>query len=455
MSDLNKLVLTACSIFLSFITVSALAQDQETKPKKSWQARPELCSNWARRNARILYEEKVPEYTLSNPLVMSDGTKVTSDKMWQTKRRPEIAELFRKHVHGRAPIGRPKEMTFKVFDPDSKALNGLAVRRQVTVNFTGKPDGPSMDILIYLPAAAKKPVPTFVLLNFYGNHTIHPDPAIKLSSSWMHGSGRGIVDHRATEESRGSNSARFPVEKILSRGYGLATIYYGDLDPDVHDGFKNGVHEVFDKLIDGKRLPDAWGSICAWAWGLSRAMDYFESDDEIDHKHIAVLGHSRLGKASLWAGARDERFALVISNNAGCGGATLSMRCFGQTVKLSNISFPHWFCDNFRKFDDKEDMLPVDQHSLIALMAPRPVYVASADKDLWADPRGQFLSCKNAEPVYHLLGLKGLEVEDMPALDSPVQKGKIGYHIRTGSHALTEYDWQQYMDFADKHFKGH
>ncbi len=455
----NLLVLTACLMFLSLslITIFALAQAQaqETKSQKSWQASREHSDvATKRRPERIYYERKVPEYTLPNPLVMANGTKVVDAKTWSMKRRPEIVELFRKHVYGRAPVGQPEGMTFKVFDLDHKALNGLALLKQITVNFTGKPDGPNMEILIYLPAAAKGPVPAFVLLNFYGNHAIHPDPAIKLSTKWMRSRGRGVVNNRATEDSRGSCSARFPVEKILKRGYGLATIYCGDLDPDVHDGFKNGVHPVFDKLINGKRTPDAWGTIGAWAWGLSRAMDYFEKDQDIDYKRIAVLGHSRLGKTALWAGAQDERFALVISNNSGCGGAALSRRCFSETVKQINTTFPHWFCDNFKKFNDKEGLLPVDQHFLIALMAPRPVYVASADKDYYCDQRGEFLSCKNAEPVYHLFGLKGLEVSKMPALDSPVQKGRIGYHIRTGKHALTEYDWQRYMDFADKHFKG-
>jgi len=431
------------------ICIQGRAQASEVKAEKNWQARRELSDAAARRRREFIYhEEKVPDYTLPEPLVMADGTKVAGAEMWRMRRRPEILELFRKYVYGRAPVGRPKGMTFKVFDLDHKALNGLATRKQVTVNLTGKEDGPSMDILIYLPARAKKPVPTFVILNFGGNHTIHADPGIKLSTRWMR-SGR-----KATEESRGKSSSRFPVEKILARGYALATIYYGDIDPDYHDGFKNGVHPAFDKLIDGKRAPDAWGSICAWAWGLSRAMDYFESDQDIDQKRAAVLGHSRLGKTSLWAGARDERFALVISNDSGCGGAALSRRRFGESVKRINTSFPHWFCDNFKKYNGKEDRLPVDQHMLIALMAPRSVYVASADEDLWADPRGEFLSCKNAEPVYDLLGRNGLDVKKMPALNSPIQKGRIGYHIRSGGHGLTEYDWQQYMDFADRHFKG-
>jgi hypothetical protein len=422
--------------------------------KKGWKASPELVEKLTKSRSETNYfEEKVPKYTLPNPLKLSDGSRVTDARTWRTKRRPEILELFRKHVYGRAPIARPENMSFEVFDLERKALGDLATRKQVTVNFTGKKDGPTMDILIYLPNASKKPVPAFVLLNFGGNHTIHSDPAIRLSERWMRSKSAGVVKNRADENSRGRSSSRFHVEEILKRGYGLATIYYGDIDPDFHDGFKNGVHPVFDKLIDGKRAPDAWGSICAWAWGLSRAMDYFESDDNIDNKRVAVLGHSRLGKTALWAGARDERFAFVISNNSGCGGAALSRRAFGETVKRINTSFPHWFCENFKQYNGEEGDLPVDQHMLIALMAPRPVYVTSADGDLWADPRGEFLACKHAGPVYRLLGLRGLGVRGMPGLDQPVQKDIIGYHVRSGRHDLTEYDWQRFMDFADMHFQ--
>ncbi|MFH1719007.1 MAG: acetylxylan esterase [Planctomycetota bacterium] len=421
--------------------------------KSGWQASPQLVESLTKRSTEANYrEDKVPEYTLPDPLVMSDGTKVGDAQTWLAKRRPEILELFRAQVYGRSPVDRPKDMAFDVFDIERKALGGSATRKQVAVNFTGKKDGPSMDILIYLPNAAKKPIPTFVLLNFGGNHTICADPVIKLSQSWMR-PGSGVVDNRATEESRGAASSSYPVEEILRRGYALATIYYGDIDPDFHDGFKNGVHSAFDRLVDGKRTGDAWGSIGAWAWGLSRAMDYFETDNEIDHKRVAVLGHSRLGKTALWAGARDDRFAIVISNDSGCGGAALSRRRFGETVERINKSFPHWFCENFKKYNGKEDDLLVDQHMLIALVAPRPAYVASADQDLWADPRGEFLSCKNADPVYRLLGLKGLGVEEMPGLDQPVRKGRIGYHVRSGGHALTAYDWQRYMDFADVHLK--
>ena len=395
-------------------------------------------------------EAKVPKYELPDPLLLENGRRVTDAGTWVSKRRPEILELFTTQVYGRSPAPR-KDMHFEVTDVDKNALGGKAVRKQVTVYFSADRRGPQMNILIYLPAKAKDPAPTFLGLNFNGNHTINADPGIKLSTSWVRSGGKGIVEKRATEQSRGTSSRRWAVDMIVDRGYGLATIYYGDVDPDFHDEFRNGVHPLFYK--DGQTKPTAeeWGSIAAWAWGLSRAVDYFETDDVVDHEKIAVMGHSRLGKTSLWAGARDPRFAIVISNDSGCGGAALSLRRFGETVGRINTSFPHWFCDNFVKYNNNEEELPVDQHMLIALMAPRPVYIASAAQDRWADPRGEFLSGLNADAVYRLLGTDGIGVSKMPKPDQPVMN-TIGYHVRTGGHDVKDFDWKAYLDFADKHY---
>ncbi len=397
-------------------------------------------------------ESKVPPYTLPDSLVMANGKPVVTASDWTKRRRPELIRLFESQMFGRGPSETAK-LDFELLTREDKALDGKAIRKIVSIGMTHNGRKLKAELMLHLPSGSTKPVPVFLALNFGGNHTVHPDPAIPIVTAWVrNNTALGITDHRASERGRGSDASSWRIEEILERGYGVATMYYGDIDPDFDDGFQNGPHPLFYKPGQTRPGPEEWGSIAAWAWGLSRAMDYLESDKDVDARHVALMGHSRLGKAALWAGALDERFAIVISNDSGCGGAALSRRIFGETVERINTAFPHWFADNFKKYNGKENDLPLDQHMLLALIAPRPIYVASAQEDLWADPRGEFLSAVHAGPVYQLLGLEGLGTSEMPGVHQPIMK-TIGYHIREGKHDVTLYDWQRYMDFADLHWR--
>ena len=395
-------------------------------------------------------ESKIPAYTLPDPLITDSGETVSDADTWYTVRRPEIYRSFQNEVYGRCPS--PCEIRHVVVGVSEDAIGGKAVRREVDVVFDKPAKSHSMRLLIYTPKT-NQPVAAFLGLNFSGNHTIDSDSGIMVTDSWVRDRRDATTDgHVATEAGRGASASRWPVETIIDRGYALVTIYYGDIDPDFDDGFDNGIHGVFQDEMNSVPEDEAWGSIGAWAYGLSRALDYLITDPAIDGNRVAVIGHSRLGKTSLWAGASDPRFKMVVSNNSGCGGAALSRRAVGETIGRINSSFPHWFCRNFRKYNENEHACPVDQHELIALIAPRAVYIASATEDKWADPKGEFLSAVRADPVYRLLGTNGLGPDGppdvMPAADQPIHSGRIGYHLRTGKHDLTRDDWLHYLDFC-------
>ncbi len=395
-------------------------------------------------------ESKVPEFDLPDPLTTFSNNKILTSASWAEQRRPELINFFESHVFGKVP-GSAEEISFKVIEKSDSALDGLARRRQIMVTVTKNGKTLNYLILLYLPKKITK-APVFLGYNFHGNHTVINDPAITISKAWsLNNKSIGITNHTLTEESRGMRSGRWAINKMIEAGFGLATIYYGEIDPDKNN-FTDGLHSLFYTDNQNRPARDEWGAIAAWAWALSRAMDYLENNIEVDRSKIIVFGHSRLGKAALWAGAMDERFAGVISNDSGCGGAALYKRRFGETVAQINESFPYWFSENFKRYNNAEEELPVDQHELLALIAPRPLYIASAKEDEWADPKGEFLSAYYATPVYSLFGEAGIPSNEMPAVNSPIHN-TVAYHIRTGKHDVTEYDWDQYIKWAVEQFK--
>jgi len=371
---------------------------------------------------------------------MEDGRPVADLEAWQRERRPELLKLFCEQVYG----NQPPLLAFEVERVESgPAFEGKAEREQVRLWF-GRQDGGKgqqkafIDLLIYRPAHVAGPLPLFLGLNFRGNATTAHDPAIRETASW-----------RKEAWPRGDQALRWPFEQAIGRGHAVATFYYGDVAPDDAGRWRDGVPRVAFPQATGDPGESEPGAVAWWAWGLSRALDYLLRSGRYDPRRVAVVGHSRQGKAALWAAAQDERFTLAISNNSGCTGAALARRCFGETIAVITTAFPHWFCGRYRHFADREAELPVDQHQLLALIAPRPLYVASASEDLWADPRGEYLSALEAAPVYERMGHPaGLGPEPPPTGISV--GGRIGYHLREGKHSITEWDWEQFFRFAQR-----
>lgn len=396
-----------------------------------------------------LDQTKIPPFTLPDPLRRLNGKPITSARTWRNERRPELVDLLERSLFGRIPKGK---VSMRVVERrrNASALGGRALRREMRIHLTTDAGSLHIDLLVYTPSGATGTVPTFLGLNFFGNHTISMDPEVQVWEGWVSNYAvAGITNNRSNDRSRGSVAYRWPVEEIVKRGYGLATANYGDIDPDFDDGFRNGAHALFPEP-QGIRAPDAWGSLAAWAWGLSRIMDALEPDRYVDAKRVALIGHSRLGRTAAWAGARDERFAMVIANN-GLGG--LFKRLYAEGLWHVTTRRPHWFASAVIPFKDATDALPVDNHLTLALIAPRPFYLGTASRDVYANPAAEFLAAKAAEPVWHLLGRRGLAVVDRPAPGKASIEGTIGFHERDGEHDITAWDWAHYLNFADRHLR--
>ncbi|MDL2304193.1 acetylxylan esterase [Bacteroides sp. OttesenSCG-928-D19] len=390
-------------------------------------------------------ESKVPAYVLPDVLLLQNGKKVETKEQWETERRPEVLELFTSQMYGRTPVEKIK-VRYETLTENPNDLGGKATSRQVKFIFSNGQKEIEAILLMYIPNKPKGKVPVFVGYNFKGNHSITLDTTVYYPP----------VFHLVREADhpdwvRGNQANRWCIEKIIDRGFALATMCYHDIFPDKEGLKDHSIVSLFSGYNPASKAPDEWQAIGAWAWGSSRIADYLETEKRIDATKIAIMGHSRQGKAALWAGAQDTRFQIVISNDSGSGGAALSKRVFGETVAIVSSIKPAWFCPAFNQYRGREADLPFDQHELLALIAPRKLYVASAEDDQWADPRGEFLSAYYAGSVYKLYGLSVLPSDQMPIIHQPIMED-VGYHIRSGKHDVTDYDWERFMDFADKHF---
>ncbi|QGJ69901.1 putative dienelactone hydrolase [Planctomycetales bacterium 10988] len=410
------------AIFLLVISVSPSFAQQEAASKRApWQPDPEQAKAFEERRPGIfVHEAKVPEYELPSLLTTQEGEAIESQEAWLIKRRPEVMRLFEHTVYGRLP-GSPDRQEHELLDRDEMALDGKATHETIQITCWNGERTLTFKTELFLPNNGHERAPVFVLVN-----------------------------HRETEEAdptRKTKTGFWPVEEIIARGYGTAIFREDDLSPDRRDALNEALGTLYPRPKDGKGT--TWGALAAWSWGASRVMDVLQTHARVDHRKVAIVGHSRGGKCALWTGARDPRFTLVYSNGSGCGGAALSRRRFGERLAQITDRFPFWFCENLQQYAEREDALPLDQHMLLALIAPRNVYIGSAAEDLWADPKGEYTSLVESGAVYRLFDDSPLSPE-MPAVDEQRTTKMRGYHIRPGKHDLQANDWQYVMDFADQ-----
>lgn len=373
---------------------------------------------------------------MPDPLVMLDGTKVVTKEQWESKRRPELKALFQHYMYGTIPDARP--ITVQVLHEDAKAFGGKATLREVAISGRA---GHEFRLLVVVPNGGKKAA-CFVGPNFSGNHTLVSDRKVAVTAAWMYPN--RAKDNKASAADRGKEKDTWNIEASIDRGYAVATFYPGEIDADRADE-RTGLRPILPKDLETT-------SIACWAWGVHRAVDYLTTFADIDPKRIMAVGHSRLGKTALLAAAFDERIAMAIPLQAGCGGTAPSRGKVGESVKQINDRFPHWFNGNFKRFNDDPTKLPFDQNCLVALCAPRPVLFANAEEDTWANPAGQFEVLKAADATYRFLGAGGLDAKEVPP-SGKLSTGTLGYFIRPGKHSMTRVDWQAFWNFADLHFK--
>jgi hypothetical protein len=389
-------------------------------------------------------EAKVRPYTLPDPLVLSSGKSVRDAKTWWRQRRPEVLSMFETQEYGQAP-GRPSDQHFDVFDKATSAYGGKATRKQVMIHLSKDPAAPRIQLVEYIPATAKGPVPMFLMIGFTAASSMFDDPGILEGAVWNPQSKQRVPASQLPQ------MAQMKVDPLpfLDAGIGVAAFYYGDVDPDFPDGYALGIRALYAKGDETSRAPDAWGSISAWAWAMSRVQDYFETDKSVDAKRVAINGASRLGKTVLWAAARDQRFAAVIACCSGEGGASLSHRNFGETIASLTAMAPYQFARNYQHYADNEQALPMDSHMLLALIAPRPVLLQTGKYDNAGDPKGEFLAAVAAGPVYRLLGKADLGTSEWPP-NEPILHD-IGYEMNSGGHGMQPGDWDIYLAFLKRH----